>query len=341
MPSLIYVTRVRPLSPDLIQGLESAGFHLMSFGPGEITADECLLVMTSEAILAGLQTSGPAATAGGAASVDREFQGTPRLRDLGEHLEPEAAIWNRIKAAAVSAIPASTSAAKPEHRASAAPRVGPDAGNLGFVPSRAGSRILAGAQMATDAAQPSPAAAGSSGNNGKPAVASPPMPSAGGVTRKAEPASTLSSRDASPSKIIRLAGGRHGKKLWQAAAMAAALLIVAVVLLSGRASILPPAADATAVGDTNQGGRSASDAAGSTPGGSSLASKPASQPSDLTQTSAKTPNPTAESRRHVSDYDFVAEDYTTHFDLHSHPEPPLPELRRGANRLVQKRVVVN
>ncbi|MGH9546351.1 MAG: hypothetical protein ACRD23_14180 [Terriglobales bacterium] len=332
MPSLIYVTRVRPLSPDLIQGLESAGFHVMSFGPGKITADACLLVMTSEAILAGLPTSGPATTASGAASVDGGFQGTPRLRDLGEHLEPEAAIWDRIKAEAVSATLASVSAA---------PRVGRAAGNLGFVPSRAGLRILAGAQMATDAAQPSPAAAGFSGKNGKPAVAGPPMTSAGRVARKAEPASTLSSRDASASKKIRLAGGRHDKKLWQPAAMAAALLIVAAVLLAGRASILPPAADATTVGDTNPGRRSDSDSAGSIPGASSLASKPASQPSNLTQTSTKTPNPTAEGRRHVSDYDFVAEDYTTHFDAHSHPKPEPPELRRGANRLIQKRVVVN
>jgi hypothetical protein len=46
MPSLIYITRIRPLSAELAQALESAGSHIKSFGPGEITADECILVMT-------------------------------------------------------------------------------------------------------------------------------------------------------------------------------------------------------------------------------------------------------------------------------------------------------
>ena len=50
MPSLIYIARIKRSSDELIQGLQAAGFHVESFKPGEITADECLLVMTSEAV---------------------------------------------------------------------------------------------------------------------------------------------------------------------------------------------------------------------------------------------------------------------------------------------------
>ena len=55
MPSLVYITRIHPPSVEAARVLESSGFHVKSFDPGEITADECVLVMTSEAVLAGLQ----------------------------------------------------------------------------------------------------------------------------------------------------------------------------------------------------------------------------------------------------------------------------------------------
>ena len=53
MPSFVYVARVAHLSEKQAEDLRSAGFHVKAFGPGEITADDCLLVMTSEALLAG------------------------------------------------------------------------------------------------------------------------------------------------------------------------------------------------------------------------------------------------------------------------------------------------
>ena len=62
------------------------------------------------------------------------------------------------------------------------------------------------------------------------------------------------------------------------------------------------------------------------------------------RSSAKVPNFAAEGRRHISDYDFVAGDHTTHFDLHARPGAiiPAPGARCGVpNRLVRKRVVVN
>src|SRR5713226_5457783 len=102
MPSLVYITRIRPLSAELAQALESAGSHIKSFGPGEITADECILVMTSEAVLAGLQVSELASVTGRGAAHGTESQATPRLQDLQKHLGAEAAIWNCIKAAGLS-----------------------------------------------------------------------------------------------------------------------------------------------------------------------------------------------------------------------------------------------
>ena len=49
MPSLIYIARIRSLSEELTQSLRSAGCHVESFKPGDITQDECLLAMTPEA----------------------------------------------------------------------------------------------------------------------------------------------------------------------------------------------------------------------------------------------------------------------------------------------------
>jgi hypothetical protein len=122
--------------------------------------------------------------------------------------------------------------------------------------------------------------------------------------------------------------------------MAATLLTFAVVLLAGRASILSPTADIAAVDKRNPGVRTDSHAAGLARKRSTLRSQPP-QPSNRLETPADV---VAEVRRHISDYDFVAEDYTTHFDQHAQPgaTPQNPDLRRGAqNRLIRKRVVVD
>ena len=74
MPSLIYITRIQPLSAELAQALESSGSHVKSFGPGEITADECILVMTSEAVLAGLRVPGLATGQGRAGAPSPHSQ---------------------------------------------------------------------------------------------------------------------------------------------------------------------------------------------------------------------------------------------------------------------------
>jgi hypothetical protein len=302
MPSLVYITRIRPLSAELAQALESAGSHVKSFGPGEITADECILVMTSEAVLAGLQAAGLASVSTEGAARGKASQAAPPLQDLQKHLGTEAAVWDCIKASRLgeSGVGESTAASA---QGSGLPALAPAADDLGIVASQAGLRVLA-AQQNADAAQKGAGGNHNSGVSGRPA------------------------------------DGQPHKRFWQLAVMAATLLTFAVVLLAGRASILSPTADIAAVDKRNPGVRTDSHAAGLARKRSTLRSQPP-QPSNRLETPADV---VAEVRRHISDYDFVAADYTTHFDQHAQPgaTPQNPDLRRGAqNRLIRKRVVVD
>jgi hypothetical protein len=102
MPSFVYIARITRLSEAQAQGLRSAGFHVKTFGPGEITADECLLVMTSEALLASLHPANSGSTAGRAAATGGEFEGIPPIPDMNAHLGSQAAVWNIIKMAAAN-----------------------------------------------------------------------------------------------------------------------------------------------------------------------------------------------------------------------------------------------
>ncbi len=303
MPSLVYITRIRPLSAELAQALESAGSHVKSFGPGEITADECILVMTSEAVLAGLQAAGLASLSTEGGARGKASQATPPLQDLQKHLGTEAAVWDCIKASRLSesGVGESTAASA---QGSGLPALVPAADDLGIVASQAGLRVLAAQQNADAAAQKGAGGNHNSGVSGRPA------------------------------------DGQPHKRFWQPAVMAATLLTLAVVLLAGRASILSPTADIAAVDKRSPGVRTDSHAAGLARKRSTLRSQPP-QPSNRSETPA---NLAAEVPRHVSDYDFVAEDYTTHFDQHAQPgaTPQNPDLRRGAqNRLIRKRVVVD
>src|ERR1700730_9124041 len=94
MPSLLYIARITRCSEELAEELRSSGFHVMAFGPGEITADECLLVMTSEAVLASLQPTNSASAAG------TEPGGMPPLTEMNAQLGSQARIWQIIKTAA-------------------------------------------------------------------------------------------------------------------------------------------------------------------------------------------------------------------------------------------------
>ena len=94
MPSLIYIARIRSLSEELAKSLRSAGCHVKSFKPGDITQDECLLAMTSEALGTALHHP-----EGDATEIARTLAATPGAPDMKEPFGSQAAIWNSIKTA--------------------------------------------------------------------------------------------------------------------------------------------------------------------------------------------------------------------------------------------------
>ena len=94
MPSLVYIARIKNLPEELAKCLRSAGCHVKSFKPGDITQDECLLAMTAEAVGAGLHLQ-----EGNAAQVGGAFAPTPAAADMNEYLGSQAAIWSYIKTA--------------------------------------------------------------------------------------------------------------------------------------------------------------------------------------------------------------------------------------------------
>ena len=93
MPSLIYIARIKSLPEELAKSLRSAGCHVKSFKPGDITNDKCLLVMTSEAVGATFRSERDRVETGTA------FAGIPAAPDMNEQLGSQAAIWNSIKTA--------------------------------------------------------------------------------------------------------------------------------------------------------------------------------------------------------------------------------------------------
>jgi hypothetical protein len=93
MPSLIYIARIKNLPEELSNSLRSAGCHVKLFKPGDITQDECLLAMTSEAIGATLDPEGAPAESG------RILADTPAAADMAGQVGSQAAIWNSIKTA--------------------------------------------------------------------------------------------------------------------------------------------------------------------------------------------------------------------------------------------------
>jgi hypothetical protein len=130
MPSLIYIARITGFSDDLMEELRSSGLHVKAFGPGEITADDCLLVMTSEAILASLPPTHSASGAG----TEPGAKGLPPLREMNAQLGSQADIWPIIKTEAphepaaspaqpclVASAVESDAEAQPRRRALAAP----------------------------------------------------------------------------------------------------------------------------------------------------------------------------------------------------------------------------
>jgi hypothetical protein len=296
MPSLIYITRIQSPSAELTQALESSGVHVKSFAPGEITADECVLVMTSEAVLAGIRLSGAGSHA------------MPQLDAIPKHLGADAAIWNYIKAGELSGSSVVEASAVSRQQASIS-MTGPMQRNLGFVASQAGVRALAASQLL-------------------PAPRKKPL-----ETNHGERTSRPPGRVETPSlqTVRSLADGKPSKSFWQPVAVVAVLSVFAVMLLTGRDPILP-AQGGAAVENRNPGEPSDSGAADE--------GHKASSALPLTKAS----NAATEARPHISDYDFAAEDHTTHFERHARPavSKPAPNPRHGTpNRPVQKRVVLD
>lgn len=295
MPSLIYITRIQPLSAELAQALESSSVHVKSFGPGEITADECVLVMTSEAVSAGLRSSGLGSLRGAGGAEGTKSRGAPPLQEIQKHLGADAAIWDCIKAGGVSESAAVESRAAAEQRPSVSALV-PAPDHMGFVASQAGVRALGGL---TAFASGGKKGAGEQEQCRRSWFA----PAIHAESNRPTGASRCFPLEATRLlKEIRSVDGQRPRGFWQPAAMAAALLVLAVVLLAARASILPSTAHIVAVDNRNPDERPDPGAAGLIHGSSTVRS------------STRASNLPAGDRRHISDYDFVAEDSTTHFD---------------------------
>jgi hypothetical protein len=135
MPSLIYIARIRSISEELAQSLRSSGCHVKSFKPGEITGDECLLAMTSEA------ADFPSHPECDSAETGQKFAGMPPAPDMNEQLGSQAAIWNSIKTAVSTEL-----RANPEQLASAASTVEPEEIKLAFTPTEVGRRVVSSTQ---------------------------------------------------------------------------------------------------------------------------------------------------------------------------------------------------
>ncbi len=319
MPSFVYVARIARLSEEQAEGLRSAGFHVKSFGPGEITADDCFMVMTSEALLAKpfRTSSGPAAESAAmpdAKSPDKPAVPAMPVPSVNEELGSQAAIWHIIKTGA-----ANESAARTAANCGSAPGASvtdQEAENLGLIPTAVGQRAFSALRQKPGE------------NSGPlPLLKNAPLRNAG----RSSPPPLFTHRPDQDGKTRTADGQSH--KPWQAMATVAALLILAGVLLTHRASTLPSTNEAASQ-STNESRRTDSD---------SSRSAQTIQPSSLTLSSTESSRPSTGVRRHVSDYDFVAEDFTNHFDAHAHNRATLqtPDLKHNPPGGTERKRIVN
>jgi hypothetical protein len=317
MPSFVYVARIARLSEEQAEGLRSAGFHVKSFGPGEITADDCFMVMTSEALLAKpfRTSSGPAAESAAmpdAKSPDKPAVPAMPVPSVNEELGSQAAIWHIIKTAAANESAART-AANCGPASPVASVTDQEAENLGLIPTAVGQRAFS-ALRPTQGENSGPL----------PRLKNAPFANAG----RSSPSPPFTHRPGQDRRTRTAVGRSH--RPWQPMATVAALLILAGVLLTHRASTLNEAASQS----TNESRRTDSDSSRSTQ---------TIQPSSLTLSFTESSRPSAGVRRHVSDYDFVAEDFTNHFDAHAHNRATLqtPDLKHNAPGSTERKRIVN
>jgi hypothetical protein len=123
MPSFIYIARIRTVSEELVRSLRSAGYHVESFKPGDITQDECLLAMTPEAAVHPERVR---------SETGRNHAGTP-APDISQQRRPDAVVWDCLKAAVAKELHVSResdrrAASSAETEAKASPFTAPEDG---------------------------------------------------------------------------------------------------------------------------------------------------------------------------------------------------------------------
>ena len=304
MPSLIYIARIKSLSEELATGLQSAGCHVKSFKPGDITQDECLLVMTSEAVGATPDPQGHRAETG------RTVAGTPIAPDMNEQLGSQAATWNRIKTAVTK-----ESQAKREQVAAVASTEQPEATKLGFTPTEVGRRTVSNAQYRASG------------------EIAPIEPSRIIAVSSAAVARTL--------KNIRPTKERLCRVFRNPLSTVVAVLLFSVVY---RGLMLPSRKGITIPRAANYDTRANSDSANSllnvsaSPGRTAHRSIP-----PLTLSSAEPPPQAVRVQRHLSHDDYVAEDFTDRFGLRAQGSATQqnPELKPPQSGSIRKRIVLN
>jgi hypothetical protein len=329
MPSLIYIAEITRSSEELAKGLQSAGLHVKSFASGEITADECLLVMTAEAVLANLRPANVTPRAGHTAETSQEAEGAPPPSNLNAHLGLQAVIWNRLKTAA-----AKESAASTEEAPSFASKTEGETASLGFIPSEIRSQTLASPQK-SETLQPLPAPlAALSARPGTRTYAPHSLPTEDKSRVSSAQTSAVSCGKAlRPSGRSRLANVPRYSLLWQTVGIITSMLLFA--------AIRPSMTDMTK-GSTNQSTRFIADSKEPTQTGSGRRSVTASRPSKPPVTPSSTgAAKTAEAQRYQANYGFVAEDFTNHFDPQAHSMAILQNSERKARGSVKpKRLIV-
>jgi len=325
MPSLVYIARILNFSEELTERLKAAGFQVSSFGPGRITADECLLVMTPEAAVAGLRPANSVAESIDASPRSLGLGETPApVADVNAHLKPQAAFWDILMTTG------------------SASGIGAENKNLGFIPSDAGQRIVSSRGELTGCAPGLPAARNVPSADVTDSPVSPqPKPAKQPSTKPPQQiAEILSRRVAGPVTKAFLASTVHARKsltdpFLRLAMAASLLLILAIIMLTNPKSTLYSSGEATAL-DADHSSQADSTARVSVRAGSSSASA-------LT-TSGGDPSKTTGLPRRPADYDFVAEDFTNHLMLRGPigVAIPNPELKHNAQgRVPRKRIVFN
>ena len=326
MPSLVYIARITSSSEELAKGLQSAGLHVKSFAPGEITGDECLLVMTSDAVLANLRPANAAPRAEHKADTSQDAEGALPPSNRSAHPGSQAAIWNTLKTAA-----AKESAASREQASSLASKIELERESLGFIPSNFRLRTLASSQ-GSGPLQPLPAPlAGLSGKTDNPGYSSLSLPTEDRSRVSSAQTSAVScGRASDPGGRSRLINVPRYGLLWQTAAIAASMLLFA--------AIRPSMTDVT-TRSTVQSMRFIADSKEPTQTASRHRSVTTSR-SPVTPSSTRATK-AAGAQRYQTNDGFAAEDSTNHLDLRPHSIAILQNSERSARGSVKpKRLVV-